>query len=239
MGRRWTTKTPTEAASLGEAHVNSAIIDINRTCQIAMTTMTHYQPSREATVRMLFDDSDLDKLAAVRGLVETGTDIKSYEIDKNITLNIDYDGSTWPAIEPPAMKINPARVQPLLDFVRDASAVYFRFEEVKAVLRWLNRRATPGAARYFFPTVMMLCPDSPALADLKHVPSRYTTPPELSLWTQALKDAATTWASTPMLPNDAVARPRGKLWLTFKECQITHPVSGQRHYSTDPLIFNM
>lgn len=236
---------PDERASLGDTHVNDAIIAINGIQQRAVATMTHYQPTRENTLGMLFADNDMAKLRMVRGLVRTDTDIKTYEIgkaeDHHVTLSINYEGATVPSIQPEAMHIYLDRVGPLLDFTAVVKAEHAKYEELKAVLRWLNRSATPGAIRYFFPQAMKLVPTSPIWKDLQEVPTRYTTPPDYGIWAQVIRDAANTVAGMMLLPDEVQARPRKQMWLTFKpiEVHLDQSDPNKMHYKTDQIIYNL
>lgn len=229
-----------DRASLGDAHVNEAIAGINRLQQKAAAVMVHYNVSREATLPMLFHDTDLAKLGQVRGMVKTDSNHKNYELGQ-ARLTIDFTEALVPAIEPECLFIQPARIKPLFDAINTIKAVHLQYEEVKAVLRWLNRNATPGAVRFYFPTAMKLVPTSPIWRDLQEVPSRYTIPPDIATWTQSLKDAANTVAASAMLPSDIEGRKREKLWLTFKgegvHLDMTDP--NKVHYQTDQIVYNL
>lgn len=236
---------PDERASLGDYHVNEAITKINGIQQQAVALMTHYQPTREKTLSMLFHDTDIAKLQQVRGLVRTDTNIKTYEIgkseDHDIALSINYEGAFVPSIEPTALAIYPDRVRPLLDFTVAVKAEHRKYEELKGVLRWLNRTATPGAIRYFFPQAMKLVPTSPIWKDLQEVPSRYTTPPDYGTWAQVIRDAANTVAAMMLFPTDTHGRDRKQMWLTFKTVSVHLDQSDPNkvHYKTDQVIYNI
>lgn len=250
MGRRggWghlTAPRPEERSSLGDSHLNEAITNINKVQQQAVALMTHYQPTREKTLSMLFHDTDIEKLRQVRGLIKTDTNIKTYAIgtaeDDDINLSIDYEGAAVPSIQPEALAIYPDRVGPLLDFTVAVKAEHRKYEELKGVLRWLNRNATPGAIRYFFPQAMKLVPTSPIWRDLQEVPSRYTTPSDYGIWAQVLRDAANTVAGMMLFPSDTHARERKQMWLTFKPIPVHLDQSdpNKTHYKTDQVIYNL
>lgn len=234
-----------ERASLGDQHLNEAITKINKVQQQAVALMTNYQPTREKTLSMLFHDTDIEKLRQVRGLIKTNTNIKNYQIgtaeDHDITLSIDYEDAPVPAIEPTALAIYPARVGPLLDFTVAVKAEHRKYEELKGVLRWLNRQATPGAIRYYFPQAMKLVPTSPIWKDLQEVPSRYTMPPDYGIWAQVLRDAANTVAGMMLFPSDTHARERKQMWLTFNPIPVHLDQSdpNKAHYNTDTIIYNL
>lgn len=226
-----------ERMSIGDTHVESAIQALNKTCGATVATMTSYDVSFNDTLRMLFPDDTLERMAAVKGLVDTRSVRASYEVVDGVVLSMDFEDSRAhvPTISPAALKLQHGRIDPLLNYIANIQAIHNRFEEVKAVLRWLNRNATPGAVRYFFPAALKLCPSSPALAELQHVPSRYTTPPKIGDWSQAIKDAATTVVSSLLLPADAVPATVKVMWLTFPKRSVH--VSGESSYSTDQMTY--
>lgn len=224
-----------ERASIGDVHVSNAGDALNRTCAATVAEMTHYGRTREQTLPMLFRDDDLDKLKQVRGMVKTASDTRSYQIQPNVTLNIDYEGALVPAIEGARLYMQPNRVGPLLTYIAEVKAIHDRFEEVKAVLRYLNRQATPGAIRYYWPSALKLCPNTTAFADLVEVPSRYTIPPKIGDWMQCLKDAATTVTGSLMLPATAKARTRDKMWLTFPSTTVRLTLDAR--YDTDHMHY--
>lgn len=240
MGRRrvFGTRGPEERASLGDVHVENAVSEINRICQKTAAVMAHYNHTREHTLPMLFRDEDLAKLEAVRGMVDCLSSAEHYVIHPDTLLGISYLEAKVPTIAPRTLEMQPGRLAPLQAFVAEAEAIYLKFEEVKAVLKWLNRNATPGAIRYFFPTAMKLCPDSPIWRDLQEVPDRYNTPAGITSWLQAIKNAANTMAAAALLPSDAQARVRKQMWLTFTRRGVALNVDGL-HYSTDAITFNL
>lgn len=244
MGRRVNYNTvgwrgSDERASLGDAHVETAINSLSRTALISATTMASYQPTREKTIDMLFRDDDIAAAKRVRGLVTASGSTRSYDIDtKNrITLNINYEECPVVAMDSCAMSVHSDRIQPLLTFVEEVKAVHDRFEEVKGVLRWMNRNATPGAIRYYWPTAMKLTPKSKVWEDLQQVPSRFTTPENIGDWTQAIKDSAATVASSLLLPADVDPRPRVHMWLTFSSKKVE--LSDRASYQTDQMHYNL
>jgi hypothetical protein len=226
-------------ASIGDVHVSFAITELAKTQQATVALMTNYETSLEDTLGMLFDPGTLQKLRAVQGMVTTHN-IKQYALDQRGTyLHLDYAGATVPAID--AIMMNPQiSVEPLMTFVSAVKAIHDRFEEAKAVLRWLNRNATPGAIRYYWPSAMKLCPNSPIWADLQSVPSRYDTPAGIAHWTQAIKDSATTVTSALMLPSGTAPKARrgiGAMWLRFETTKVH--LTGAQEYDTDTMLYNI
>lgn len=229
---------PGERASIGDAWVNEAVANINRMCQKAMAVMTDYHHTREATLQMLFRDEDREAMARVRGMVAPKWDILHYEIEPGVQLHIDYTGALVPAIEPSQLSIYLDRAEPLFRHIDAARAVHNRYEEIKGVLRWLNRNATPGAVRYLWPSAIKLCPNAPIWRDLMDVPARYNVPLGVSGWTQAFKDSANTLAQTALLPDDATQRPRQNMWLAFSSREVRTDID-RGFYDTDLMIYNL
>lgn len=223
--------------SLGDFYVNAACNELNKYCWRTVAAMTDYTPTRGNTLHMLFDDSDITKLQEVRGLVKPMSLQESYTIKPGVDLTINFDGAMVPTVTPDSMRVNLQRIAPLYEHVRAIKAIHDKFEEAKAVLRWLNRNATPGAIRFYYPAAMKLCPQSPALHGLQHVPSRYSIPPNIGDWTQAIKDAAATVAGTAMLPATAVTRPRNLMWLTYATTNVKLSLSA--NYDTDQMVYNL
>lgn len=228
-----------ERMSIGDSHVSEACDALNKTAKATAALMTTYTPTFHGTLPMIFKDADLEALQRVRGMVNTTTNIKGYEVFTGVKLFMHFEDnkSKVPAIEERMLHLQHDRMAPLLAHIATVKAVHERFEEVKAVLRWLNRNATPGAIRYFFPPALKLCPKSPALTELQHVPSRYTTPVHIGDWGQSIKDAAATVAQSAMLPNDAVERPKAVMWLEFATREVH--LTLDTHYSTDVMLYHI
>lgn len=226
-----------ERQSIGDGYVESAITALNHTAAQTVALQCAYECKRASTLHMLFRDDDLDKLAAVRGMVKTNSDIKGYPVGSDVTLFIDFAGARWPAIEPSILFLQDDRIEPLYRYIREVRAVHDRFEEAKAVLKWLNRNATPGAIRYYWPTAMKLCKDAPVWRELQGVPQRFTNPEYLGDWIQPLKDAATTVAGSLLLPSDAKPKVRALMWLTFAPQSVHLTLNSQ--YTTDLITYNI
>lgn len=243
MSRRSRTILPAgrdERSSLGDFHVETAIGTVNALAQRTVTTMTSYDLTAEQTLPMLFYDGDLAKLRQVRGMVIPESQIMHYNLQPAINLYVNYKNLSVPAIQPDFLHLQPSRMAPLINHIAAVKAVHDRFEEVKGVLRWLNRNATPGAVRFYWPTAMKLCPSAPIWRELQEVPSRYSVPAKLGVWLQSLKDAAATVAGAQMLPAHAVARPRNDMWLKFATYNVTlDSIIDDGHYSTNEMIYNL
>lgn len=234
--RNW---APELRSSLGDSHVDEAVKDLSMMCAKTIATMTNYELSREQTLPMLFRDEDLRKAREANHLVDTSSNVKAYDIDHDVQLYVNYRDGNCPALEIGALYLQPQRMGPLINHIAAVRAVHARFEEVKGVLRWLNRNATPGAIRFYWPTALKLCPRSQPMLELQHVPTRYSNPPNLGDWMQALKDTASTVAGAQMLPATAVPKGKGTMWLTFAQKTVDVDAGNFQHYTTDAMTYHL
>jgi hypothetical protein len=231
--------TAPEPASLGDHHLKEAVATIDRLCQRTVATMTEYSMSRDTTIRALFPQEVLDRAMAARDLIAPDSYIMSYDhIDHDVEVSMDYRTgikSAYPPINESALVLQ-KDAEVLQQFIHDVRFIHMQFEEIKALLRWLNRKATPGAVRYYFPAASALCPHSPALLALPHVPTRFTQPNDINDWMDIIRNASATYASTQMLPGTAVARKRSAMWLTFGGAEVER---GNVKFIPDRVTYNI
>ena len=214
--------------------METAIANINRLQQIAAAVLTEYTPGVPETIAMLFDDEDVAKATAAKGIVIAPySSTSEYVLGHALRFGIDFDGAYCPPLKPGRLAVNKSRYVPLAHYIHRAEALYLQYEQVKAVLRWLNQNATLNAIRYYFPTAMQLCPETFRGMELA---SRHRTPEHIHDWLQPMRDAAATVASAVMLPATAKARDRNKMWLTF-ESRIVQLSDSK--YTTDTITFNI
>lgn len=230
-------RAPEARQSLGDKHVDLAIATLKKTAMRTVKVMTDYKPSRMETIEMLFRDEDIEAAKRVRGMIRPATSTKDYEVVPGVQLYIDYSECVVPTIENAAMHMHADRIQPLLTYVAEVKAVHDRFEELKAVLKWFNRNATPGAIRAYWPTAMKLTPQSKVWEDLQEVPSRYSEPPHVGEWLQAIRDSAQTFTQSLMLPDDVLAPQRNHMWLNF--AQKTVVLGDNASYQTNQMQYNI
>lgn len=229
--------TPIPSA-LGDGHVESAVGTINQLCQRTVAVMTEYTMTRDETVCALFSPDVLHRAMAATDLIEPESHVIRYNLDPigPVNLTINYrDAGAYPPIKESAMVLQ-ASSDVLVAFIEKVRAIHEQFEELKAVLRWLNRNATPGAIRYYFPTVLALCPQSPPIMALQHVPTRYTQPKDINDWMQCIRDASALYAGAQMLPSTAKRRDRESMWLTFTPYEVHR---GPIKFQTDQIIYNL
>lgn len=229
-----------ERASMGDTPVEAAIARLKTVQQKAVTTMTSFHGSIHSVIPLLFHPDIIERAVNARDIIKPMTNTIEYDMGHDVRLSLDYEGNKVPPIQPQRLQTQPgfSLIQTYIDAVM---AVHMQYEELKGVVRWLNRNATPGAIRYLFPQAMKLVPDSPIWKDLQAVPSRYSQPDDIAAWTQPIKDAANTFVAVALLPEDA--KPRGRdraMWLTFKQRKVHLDVTDphKMHYMTDEIIYN-
>lgn len=235
MARRRFFGAPAPRSSIGDSHVDAAIKTLTTLSRRSAAAMTSYTHSIEGTVAMLFDPDTIDRARAARGIIEPLGKVVTYPIH-SAHLTVDYAGERTPPIMEEKLSLQPSAT-PLLQFIKDVREIYLKFEEVKAVLRWLNRNATPGAIRFYFPTAMKLCPNAPVWRDLQEVPSRYIEPVGVGDWIQSIKDATATIAASALLPGDVRQRENRGLRLTFNNRTVQ--LTDRTTYDTDQVSYNI
>lgn len=235
---RFGSMVPEVRSSLGDSHVEAAVSAINVLGQRSMALMTEYRHTREATLQMLFSPDTLAKMSQVRGMVTASSYVGNYVIPgTDATMSINFAEALCPTIDAGMLALQEHKVGPLIECIHTMQAIHYQFEEIKGVLRWLNRNATLGAIRYNWPTAMKLCPNSP-IRDMEGVPSRFHNPPNIGDWMQMLKDSATTFAGTLLLPDSATKRNRTTMWLTFPTKTVTNGLNSAT-YVSDNIIYNL
>lgn len=224
---------PDERSTLGGA-LDNAIQTINVAMQ-RTAALEVYEPSREQTIAMLFQPSHIQRSTMARGIAVVGTEHQHYDVSVRVRLALDYDGCKVAPIDPDVMQVQPSLIQPLSLHIAALRQVYERFEEVKAIVRWLNKNATAGAIRYYWPPMLKLCAGSAVFADLQECPTRYHTPPGISDRAQMLRDTSAAMAAAALLPLDGL-KPRSNMQLTFS----SYPVQrGEVNFTTDSMTFNL
>lgn len=225
-------KNADERSSIGESHMEKALINLNRQQQIAATVRTAYDRPLMETIHMLIDDDSYNKLHAVKDLIKTAGSSRDYPL-QDVRFFVEFQHADIPAFEKAVVQTD--RIAPLLTFLHELATVHWAYEEVRGVLKWLNRNATPGAIRYYWPSAMKLTETSPIWAELGSVPTRYTTPDGIGDWLQNLKDAAATVTGMLLLPNDVPPRPKNQMWVTFPSKNIR--VGEGAGYNTDAVTY--
>jgi hypothetical protein len=227
--------TPT---ALGASWRDAAIATIEQMAQRTYATLYSYTPSVDDTIRMLFTPDTIQKAMDAYGIVEALGSVRQYKLAEQATLGVNYDKSLMKCLPIKAanMVLQPS-VEPLKAHIDELGAMRAKFAEAKHVVQWLDRYATLGAIRYYFPSVMQLIPQCPAVAQMQSLPSRHKEPDGISALLQPIRDAAATLAAAALLPAEAKIRNNTGLWLTFDAHRLD--TNTGLHYTTDATNINI
>lgn len=225
MGRRGTIQVNRfedgSRASVGDNYVESACTALNIACLKEANMFVRDFIARDV-VPILFRDDQVAKLTAVHGLLAIEREIWDYDLtpylNGSVTIQTDY----MPAPRHTALYWQSERAGPLASAVTTLNQLHVKWGAVKHLLRWFNRNATPGAVRANWPSILKLCPDSPALRELQHAPLRYTNPQDLSSLLPLIRATAATVAAMAMIPGDAHPRTKGTVMLTLPQRTATY-----------------
>lgn len=241
MSRRYRNlsfKMTTDRSSIGEAHVDRAVDTISKQCKQTIATMLSYTKTVEQTVDMLFEPTTIERSRTAHGVVIEPHNRVVYQVGDKVSISLSYEDTKLLPIRKDVVRYQAHLYGELEQYIKDVWAIHHKFEEVKAVLKWLNRNATPGAVRYYWPTAMKLCPESTIWRDLQDVPSRYNEPKDVRVWTQAMKDAANTMAAAELLPKDTDTPDPGAMHLTFSEVDVNpDPTFSEVKYRTQQMTY--
>jgi hypothetical protein len=111
----------------------------------------------------------------------------------------------------------------LYNTIKKVVAIHERIGRVIALLRWLDKVASPAAIRYYLPSVNAL---APGCINLEGEISRYVDPPGISWKLGAIREALATIACCLLLPAN-VDTPETPLTI----CITTYAGSESREYS--------
>lgn len=242
MGRRRRSWEQKERASIGDVHVENAVAKLRVLSQRTVAARVKRQFTTNQIVHMMFEPDTIRRATEARGVVdERFTSSESYPLSNQrygngATLYISYEHEPMLAIKAECYRYY-ARQEPFLQFFDEVYAIYRKFEEVVALLRWLNRNATPGAVRYYFPPAMKLTPAAPIWTELQEVPSRYNEPGGISDWIQTIKDAANTVAASALLPADVKPAQATGMTLTFGSTAVV--LSDRTSYVTNSVTYQI
>jgi hypothetical protein len=241
MGRRRSYGAPSPPSALGQPHVAAAIEKLKRLQATTIAVMTRWPVARDETIKMLFDPGTLRRAQDAIAIITPASTYKFYPMGGSTWLKVDYgfpvdQPSIFPPISDAVLELQ-SSAAPLQVYIAEVHRIHLQFEEVKYVLRWLNSHATPGAIRFYWPPAWGLCPDSPAVAEMPHIPSRYLQPQDIHKLAPLLKDTASVYAGAMVLPSDATPRPLGSMRLTF-DAELYSPTPDVT-FRTDPMEYNI
>jgi hypothetical protein len=96
--------------------------------------------------------------------------------------------------------MHPRPGTPLAALLQRVQDLRSKWVNVMAVVHYFDRYGTPGSARYYFPTLAMLAPEHPQLAEAG-LGGGFTDPHRYSQWLPLMRDAATEVATAALSPS--------------------------------------
>lgn len=223
-----------ERSTMGDHALETACAKVEQMQEKAVNLMTSYGETAEHTVWNMFEPNTIDRARAAKGVVDTHTTALEYQVADKVGLTVQYADCSMLAIRQDRMVLQPNATK-LLKFVAEVRAVHEQYEDVKAVLRWLNTNATAGAIRYYWPPALKLTQGNTSAFDtLQDVPVRFATPKDIGKWAQLLRETSTTLAGAAMMPSDAKAKHHDEMWLTFRSYNVQR---GEVSYQADSRMY--
>lgn len=209
-------------ASIGDYYVEKACEELNKAALKEAHMFVAGMTAREV-VPMLFHDDVVAKLEAVHDLLSYEQFNCNYNLQSYTHASIVLQTHGWmPCPHPTAIYWQEERAAPLSTALATLTDLHLKWGAVKHLLRWFNRHATIGAVRALWPSVLQLCPDSPALKNLTHSPQRYTNPQGLSALLPLIRSTSATVASMAMIPGDASPRQVGTVRIVLPKRTATY-----------------
>ena len=200
-------------------HLNIAKAKIERLCQRSIKVMAPFEHDLKTILPWCFSDDTRMTLAHAHSLVKlnlyygglatTGT----YKIVGGVGFSVDFTSIPMLAPTEELFQVDPVAGIPLLDAIERIIAIKNKFDLAEHVLNWLDGHVTAGAMRYYWPTVLSLAPDAPALKT--EAPSRFNTPGNIAPFLPFIRESASTIASALMLSEEIDIAPKKGMTLVL------------------------
>ena len=131
-----------------------------KTLEKAMvSTMVPLNFDLQAICNWCFPADALAKLREALPLVDSATHRHTYpiKIEGILTrLSLELDGIGYPALNETLFKLPPGNL--LYDAIIHMQKIVKQFNEVRIVIDWMDKNASVGALRYYFPAILSLIP---------------------------------------------------------------------------------
>ena len=131
-----------------------------KTLEKAMvSTMVPLDFDLQAICNWCFPADALAKLREALPLVDSATHRHTYplKIEGILTrLSLELDGIGYPAPNETLFKLPPGNL--LYDAIIHIQKIVKQFNEVRMVINWMDKNASVGALRYYFPAILSLIP---------------------------------------------------------------------------------
>jgi hypothetical protein len=119
-------------------------------------------------------------------------------VPEDCDLHFQFQGIEMLTPSPACMIFDKTLGAPLADFIKEVRAIHADWAVVKYVVNWLDKFATPGAIRYYFPSIMALAPEWDGISE--DTAKRFVDPIGVAKMMPLFRDAASTVASAQLLP---------------------------------------
>jgi hypothetical protein len=196
-----------ERCTFGDTEMAEAVRKISNRALRAVATQVEFGHSINEVLPWVFPDEVLERLARARGLVEPSSTNKMYTVSSGVRLTLRFGDDFLPPLQS-LFQVNPERAGPLLRALAEIQNIHWKFAEVIAVLRYFHTQATASAARYYWPTILGLCPSAPS-----EIPTRFAEPRNIADWLPIIRSSANTWAASELMPEIEVPSSRMQVCL--------------------------
>lgn len=187
-----------EKTALGGCHANNAKAKLHSLAISAIHASVDFPYKMEEVLPWIFSQEDRDICRAAYGVAEDPSFGNSYTLTKHTSAYIQFR-------EQRMLPIDSGRVvhqdggSPLLDACATIEQISLDFGVATYVVNWLDKHATIGAIRYYFPTLLSLAPECKQL--MEATPGMaFREPQGVSRILPLIRRASTTVAAALMLP---------------------------------------
>lgn len=187
-----------EKTALGGCHVQNAKAKLHSLALSAVSASIDFPYKMEEVLPWIFSQEDRDICRAAYGVAEDPSFGNSYTLTKHTDAYIQFR-------EQRMLPIESSRVthceggSPLLDVCATIEQISLDFGVATYVVNWLDKHATIGAIRYYFPTLLSLASECDKL--MEATPGMaFREPMGVSRILPLIRRASTTVAAALMLP---------------------------------------
>lgn len=161
-------------------------------------------------------------LKAAAPYVESGGNYHTYPLMPEFGVRInDWDGLGVGVPTKKAVVVDRVAAAPLVELGQHVAAELVKWAKVQHVLKWMDRNATVGAIRYYWPTILSLLPEDDAAKPRVSLDlgDRHRTPIGINLITPLIRETAGIVACGLLLPK-VDKKQRALLSLEFQSRTI-------------------
>ena len=158
MSRRRPRSAPPNG-SLTSYQKQTALHKVKTLEKAMVSTMVPLNFDLQAICNWCFPADALAKLREALPLVDSATHRHTYpiKIEGILTrLSLELDGIGYPALNETLFKLPPGNL--LYDAIIHMQKIVKQFNEVRMVINWMDKNASVGALRYYFPAILSLIP---------------------------------------------------------------------------------